>query len=59
MMAKAGATHVVVMERSHRTVKCVVKAGRDHGVKVMGGQHGRTLHDRIGPNGWKTWAATM
>ena len=37
MMAKAGATHVVVMERSHpETVKCVVKAGRDHGVKVMG-----------------------
>ncbi len=37
MMAKAGATHVVVMERSHpETIKCVVKAGRDHGVKVMG-----------------------
>jgi 3-hexulose-6-phosphate synthase/6-phospho-3-hexuloisomerase len=37
MMAKAGATHVVVMERSHEeTVKCVVKAGRDYGVGVMG-----------------------
>ena len=37
MMAKAGATHVVVMERAHEeTVKCVVKAGRDFGVKVMG-----------------------
>jgi 3-hexulose-6-phosphate synthase len=37
MMAKAGATHVVVMARAHEeTVKCVVKAGRDCGVKVMG-----------------------
>lgn len=37
MMAKAGATHVVVMERAHpETVKMVVKAGRDMGVKVMG-----------------------
>jgi 3-hexulose-6-phosphate synthase len=37
MMAKAGATHVVVMERAHpETVKVVVKAGKDFGVKVMG-----------------------
>jgi 3-hexulose-6-phosphate synthase/6-phospho-3-hexuloisomerase len=37
MMAKAGATHVVVMARAHEeTIKCVVKAGQDHGVKVMG-----------------------
>lgn len=37
MMAKAGATHVVVMARAHEeTVRCVVKAGRDFGVKVMG-----------------------
>lgn len=37
MMAKAGATHVVVMARAHpETLKCVVQAGRDHGVKVMG-----------------------
>ncbi len=37
MMAKAGATHVVVMSRAHEeTLKCVVKAGRDYGVKVMG-----------------------
>lgn len=37
MMAKAGATHVVVMARAHvETIKCVVKAGRDSGVKVMG-----------------------
>jgi 3-hexulose-6-phosphate synthase/6-phospho-3-hexuloisomerase len=37
LMYKAGATHVVVMERAHpETVKMVVKAGRDFGVKVMG-----------------------
>lgn len=37
MMAKAGATHVVVMARAHaETVKTVVQAGRDYGVKVMG-----------------------
>jgi 3-hexulose-6-phosphate synthase/6-phospho-3-hexuloisomerase len=37
MMAKAGATHVVVMARAHpETIKVTVKAGRDHGVKVMG-----------------------
>ena len=37
MMAKAGATHVVVMARAHEeTIKCVVKAGRDFGLKVMG-----------------------
>ena len=37
MMAKAGATHVVVMERAHsETIKTVVKAGKDFGVKVMG-----------------------
>src|SRR5688500_5948681 len=37
MMARAGATHVVVMERAHEeTIKCVVKAGRDFGCKVMG-----------------------
>src|SRR6202046_1108359 len=37
MMAKAGATHVVVMERAHpETLKVVVRAGQDFGVKVMG-----------------------
>ena len=37
MMANAGATHVVVMARAHEeTIKCVVKAGRDYGIKVMG-----------------------
>jgi 3-hexulose-6-phosphate synthase/6-phospho-3-hexuloisomerase len=37
VMAKAGATHVVVMARAHEeTVHCVVQAGRDFGIKVMG-----------------------
>ena len=37
MMAKAGATHVVVMARAHEeTIRCVVQAGRDFGCKVMG-----------------------
>src|SRR3990172_5952762 len=37
MMAKAGATHVVVMARAHpATIKVVVRAGKDYGIKVMG-----------------------
>lgn len=37
MMAGAGATHVVVMAQAHEeTIKCVVKAGKDCGVGVMG-----------------------
>jgi 3-hexulose-6-phosphate synthase len=37
LMARAGATHVVVMERAHpETIKMVVRAGRDFGIKVMG-----------------------
>jgi len=37
MMAKAGATHVVVMARSHpETIKCVVQAANDYGITVMG-----------------------
>jgi 3-hexulose-6-phosphate synthase len=37
MMAKAGATHVVVMARAHEeTIRCVIKAGHDFGVQVMG-----------------------
>jgi len=37
MMATAGATHVVVMERAHsETIKIVVKAGQDFGIEVMG-----------------------
>jgi len=37
MMAGAGATHVVVMARAHEeTIRCVVKAGKDFGIEVMG-----------------------
>ncbi len=37
LMAGAGATHVVVMARAHEeTIRAVVKAGRDFGVKIMG-----------------------
>jgi 3-hexulose-6-phosphate synthase/6-phospho-3-hexuloisomerase len=37
IMAKAGATHVVVMSQAHEeTIRCVVKAGKDLGVEVMG-----------------------
>jgi 3-hexulose-6-phosphate synthase/6-phospho-3-hexuloisomerase len=37
MMAKAGATHVVVMARAHpETIRVVVQAGRDLGIEVMG-----------------------
>jgi 3-hexulose-6-phosphate synthase/6-phospho-3-hexuloisomerase len=37
MMAKAGATMVVVMGQAHpATIKVVVKAARDYGLKVMG-----------------------
>ena len=37
MMAKAGATHVVVMSQAHEeTIRCVVQAGEDYGVGVMG-----------------------
>ena len=37
MMAKAGATHVVVMARAHEeTIKRVVQAGKDFGAEVMG-----------------------
>jgi len=37
MMARAGATHVVVMARAHiETIKCVIRAGKDFGIKIMG-----------------------
>ena len=37
IMAKAGATHVVVMGQAHReTIELVVRAGRDLGLEVMG-----------------------
>jgi 3-hexulose-6-phosphate synthase len=37
IMAQAGATHVVVMSQAHdETIKCVVQAGKDFGIEVMG-----------------------
>lgn len=37
VMAQAGATHVVVMSQAHdETIKCVVQAGKDFGIEVMG-----------------------
>ena len=37
LMAKAGATQVVVMARAHdETIKCVIQAGADFGIEVMG-----------------------
>jgi 3-hexulose-6-phosphate synthase/6-phospho-3-hexuloisomerase len=43
MMARAGATHVVVMAQAHEeTIKCVVQAGKDFGIKVMGDNLGYT-----------------
>lgn len=37
IMAKAGANMVVVMARAHQeTIRCVVKAGQDFGLKIMG-----------------------
>src|SRR5215467_13133126 len=37
LMAKAGATHVVVMDRAHpETIRMVVKAGKDFGIQIMG-----------------------
>ena len=37
IMSKAGATHVVVMERAHpETIKVVVQAGKDLGLEIMG-----------------------
>jgi len=37
LMAQAGATQVVVMAAAHdETIRCVVKAGRDFGIEVMG-----------------------
>ena len=49
MMAKAGATHVVVMERAHpETIKMVVKAGKDLRRKSHGRQSRRRRHGRGG-----------
>ncbi len=51
MMFKAGATHVVVMARAHEeTIKCVVKAGKDFGGKVMGDN--LACDDMVGAAKW-------
>src|SRR3954453_5446743 len=51
LMAKAGATHVVVMARAHEeTLRCVVKAGRDFNVQVMGDNLG--CNDKIAAAKW-------
>jgi 3-hexulose-6-phosphate synthase/6-phospho-3-hexuloisomerase len=51
MMAKAGATHVVVMARAHEeTIKCVVKAGKDFNIKVMGDNLG--CDDKVSAAKW-------
>ena len=51
MMAKAGATHVVVMARAHEeTIRCVVQAGKDYGVKVMGDNLG--CADKVAAARW-------
>jgi 3-hexulose-6-phosphate synthase/6-phospho-3-hexuloisomerase len=51
MMAKAGANLVVVMGRAHEaTIRRVVDAGRDFGVKVMGDNLG--ADDRIANARW-------
>ena len=43
LMAKAGATHVVVMGQAHdETVELVVKAGADFGISIMGDNLGMT-----------------
>jgi 3-hexulose-6-phosphate synthase len=60
MMAKAGATHVVVMERAHaETIKVVVKAGKDFGVKVMGdnlaASSSRRCERRSMARHWLSW----
>ena len=50
MMARAGATHVVVMERAHpETIKVIVQAGKDFGVKVMGDNLAAERHGRGSP----------
>src|SRR5213594_1063817 len=47
LMAKAGASMVVVMGQAHReTVELVVRAGKDFGVKVMGDNLG--MPDPVG-----------
>jgi 3-hexulose-6-phosphate synthase len=51
LAAKAGATHVVVMARAHaETVRCVVQAGKDYGLTVMGDT--MVWEDRVAAAQW-------
>jgi 3-hexulose-6-phosphate synthase len=51
LMAQAGATQVVVMARAHEeTIRCVVKAGRDLGIEVMGDN--LACDDMVGSARW-------
>lgn len=51
MMAEAGATHVVVMGRCHEeTIRCVVQAGKDYGIEVMGDNLG--CDDMVAASKW-------
>ncbi|HLH03572.1 MAG TPA: orotidine 5'-phosphate decarboxylase / HUMPS family protein [Bryobacteraceae bacterium] len=46
LMAKAGASMVVVMGQAHEeTIELVVKAGRDYGIKIMGDN--MNMHDPV------------
>jgi len=59
MMAKAGASLVVVMGRAHEaTIRRVADAGRDFGVKVMGDN--LAAGDRIGlvTTGTTVWTSS-
>ena len=59
MMAKAGADFVVVMGRAHEaTIRRVVEAGRDFGVKVMGDNLGARRPRRSARDGWRASAST-
>src|SRR3546814_14965724 len=56
LMAKAGAPHVVVMGRAHaETIKCVVQAGRDFGIKVLGDNLACDSIDRQGGVKGQRW----
>ena len=60
IMAKAGATHVVVMERAHpETIKMVVKAGKDLGRQGHGRQPRRERQGRGCKAIWKIWVAIL
>ena len=58
MMARAGANLVVVMGRAHEaTIRRVVDAGRDFGIKVMGDNPRPTIASPA-RSGWRASAST-